>query len=207
MHLRPQLSLPRQQLSPPKEASHISQASTTLPLALALPPGEASTPPASALPAQALPLPPWEATTAQATALPPREASTSLASALPSQASTTLPPALALPPGEASTPLASALPVQVLALPPGEASASQATALPPGEASASPATALPPNTREGITPSQANTPTQATSHPYSLRSTQAGQASNTTRASMQGNRHPPTIGQLRLPRRSTPPPR
>ena len=43
-------------------------------------------------------------------------------------------------------------------------------------------------------------------HPYSLRSTQAGQASNTTRTSRQGNRCPPTIGQLRLPRRSTPPP-
>ena len=65
---------------------------------------------------------------------------------------------LALPPGEASTPPASALPVQALALPPGEASTSQATALPPGEASTSLATALPPNNREGITPSQANTP-------------------------------------------------
>ena len=50
-------------------------------------------------------------------------------------------------------------------------------------------------------------PPQATSHSYSLRSTQAGQASNTTRASRQGNRCPPTIGQLRLPRRSTLPPR
>ena len=89
---------------------------------------------------------------------------------LPSQASTTLPPALALPPGEAS--------------------ASLATALPPGEASTPPVPTLPPNTREGITPSQANIPLQATSHPYSLRSTQAGQASNTTRASRQGNRYP-----------------
>ena len=44
------------------------------------------------------------------------------------------------------------------ALPPGEASTSLATALPPGEASAPPASTLPPTTREGITPSQANTP-------------------------------------------------
>ena len=86
-----------------------------------------------------------------------------------------------------------------------------ATALPPGEASnSSPGEAWHPlsliTTREGITPSQANTPPQATPHSYSLRSTQAGQASNTTRASRQGNRHPPTIGPLRLPRRSTLPP-
>ena len=104
--------------------------------------------------------------------------------ALPSQVSTTLPPALALPPGEASA-------SQATALPPGEASASPATALPPGEASAPLASTLPSSTREGITPSQANTPAQATSHSYSLRSTQSGQASNTTRASRQGNRHPP----------------
>ena len=38
--------------------------------------------------------------------------------------------------------------------------------------------------------SQVNTP-QATPHSYSLRSTLAGQASNTTRASRQGNRCPP----------------
>ena len=106
---------------------------------------------------------------------------------------------LALPPGEAST-------SQATALPPGEASPSLATALPPGEASTPPASTLPPSTREGITLSQANTPPQATSHSYSLRSTQSGQASNTTRASRQGNRCPLTIGQLRLPRRSTLPP-
>ena len=35
-------------------------------------------------------------------------------------------------------------------------------------------------------------PPQATTHSYSLRSTQSGQASNTTRASRQGNRCPPT---------------
>ena len=75
-----------------------------------------------------------------------------------------------------------------LALPPGEESTSPATALPPGEASAPLASTLPLATREGITPSQANTPPQATPHSYSLRSTQAGQASNTTRASRQGNR-------------------
>ena len=82
-----------------------------------------------------------------------------------------------------------------------------ATALPPGEASAPPASTLPPTNREGITPSQANTPPQATPHSYSLRSTQAGQASNTTRASRQGNRcPPPTIGPLRLPKRLILPP-
>ena len=42
--------------------------------------------------------------------------------------------------------------------PPGEASTSLATALPPGEASTPLASTLPPNTREGTTPSQANTP-------------------------------------------------
>ena len=68
--------------------------------------------------------------------------------ALPSQASTTLPPALALPPREAST-------SQATALPPSVASTSLATALPPGEASAPLASTLPPSTREGITPSQA----------------------------------------------------
>ena len=106
--------------------------------------------------------------------------------ALPSQVNTSLPLALALPLGEAS--------------------ASLATAQPPREASTPPASTLPLSTREGITPSQANTPLQATSHLYSLRSTKSGQASNTTRASRQGNRCPPTIGQLRLPRRSTLPP-
>ena len=75
----------------------------------------------------------------------------SLATALPSQASTTLPLASALPPGEPST-------CQATALPPREASTSLATALPPRETSAPPAPTLPPNTREGITPSQANTP-------------------------------------------------
>ena len=152
--------------------------SITLPPATALPPGEASTPPASALPSQA------STTLSPAVALPPEEASASPALALPSQASTALPPALTLPPGEAST--------------------SQATALPPGEANASLATALSP--REGITPSQANTPPQATSHSYSLRSTQAGHVSNTTRASNIAIGAPPTIGQLRLPRRSALPP-
>ena len=44
-------------------------------------------------------------------------------------------------------------------------------------------------------------PTQATTHPYSLRSTQSGQASNNTRPPRQSNRHPPTIGPPRLPRR------
>ena len=122
---------------------------------------------------------------------------------------------LALPPGEASTPPASALPVQALALPPGEASTSQATALPPGEASASPATALPPgeastppastlppNTREGITPSQANTPLTLTplGPPRQVKlATQLGLPGKAIGA-------PPAIGQLRLPRRSTPPP-
>ena len=110
----------------------------------------------------------------------------------PSQASTTLP-------GEASMPPA-------LALPPGEASTSPATALPPGEASTPLASTFPPTTREGITPSPGKYPPQATPHSYSLRSTQAGQASNTTRASRQGNRHPPTIGPLRLPRRLILPP-
>ena len=43
---------------PPREDTVHSQASTTLPLALALPPGEASTPQASALPVKALALPP-----------------------------------------------------------------------------------------------------------------------------------------------------
>ena len=70
--------------------------------------------------------------------IPPREGTS------PSQANTT-------PPREASAPPATALP-------PGEASASPATPLPPGEASTPPASTLPPTTREGITPSQANTP-------------------------------------------------
>ena len=86
-------------------------------------------------------------------------------------------------------------------MPPGEASVPLATALPPREASAPLASTLAPTTREGITPSQANTPPQATTHSYSLSSTQSGQASNTTRASRQGNRCPPPIGPPRLPRR------
>ena len=110
-----------------------------------------------------------------------------------------MPPALALPPGEASASLATALP-------PREASTSPATALPPGEASTPPASTLPPTTREGITPSQANTPLRPL-----LTLTPLGpprQVKLVTQLGLLGKAIgvPPTIGPLRLPRRSTLPP-
>ena len=77
-------------------------------------------------------------TTPSQTNTPPREG------IIPSQANTILPREASMPPATA--------------LPPRKASASPATALPPGEASAPLASTLPPATREGITPSQANTP-------------------------------------------------
>ena len=98
-----QVNINNSQVNPPREGAVPSQASTTLPLALALPPREASTSPATALLSQA------STTLPPALALPPGEASASLATALPSQASTTLPPALALHPREASTSPATAL--------------------------------------------------------------------------------------------------
>ena len=186
---------------PPREGTVPSQASTSPPLALALPSGEASAPPASAV-------------SAQAAALPPGEASVSLASALPSQASTSLPPALALPPREANTSQATALPSGGASTSPASVLPSQASttlppalALPPGEASAPPAPTLPPNTREGITPSQANTPLRPL-----LTLTPLGpprQVKLAIQLGLPGKAigTPPTIGQLRLPRRSTPPPR
>ena len=91
-----------------------------------------------------------------------------------------------------------------LALPPGEASASQATALPPGKANASPATALSPG--EGITPSQANTPLRPLLTPTPLGLPR--QVKLVTQLGLPGIAigAPPTLGQLRLPRRSTLPP-
>ena len=177
---------PSQANTPPREGTSPSQANTT-------PPGEASTSPATALP-------PREASASLATALPLGEASAPLASTLP------LPPTTreGITPSQANThPREGTSPSQANTTPPREASAPLATALPPREASTPPASTLPlpPTTREGIIPSQANT------HSYSLRSTQSGQASNTTRASRQGNRCPPPIGPPRLPRRLILPPR
>ena len=109
------------------------------------------------------------------------------------------PQVIAVIPREGITPSQASIPL------PGEASTSLATALPPREASTSPATAstlitaLPP-LGEGSNSSHSVPPC------YSLRSTQAGQASNKTRAVRQGNRCPPIIALPRLPRRSLPPP-